>query len=210
MVSAVQFSFGAPDTVSVMEPFDVDIGVTDETIYDVKIFFKAISETLPSEIQTSEGWKNAYYYLKATFPQQHIYTVRLKQYSSDGETKLCVRLRKQNQTSYVEECKRVDLEKSSTSKESNEESEKKDSTPKNTKIIKNLDPESATITTPLAIQEVEQEKESDEPIILRASGATIEPIITKQAKTRIFINYVLALVALIALFIIFKRNNREF
>jgi hypothetical protein len=203
----LEFSFSAPDRVEVMQEFDVDIGVTNAETYDTKIFFKADADDLKSEIEYGDGWKNAYYYLRSSFPEQHIYTIRLVQFSSSSNVDLCVRLRKPNQTSYSEECK--DMEISNQVAATKVEEEKQE--PKRSKSRSDMgDPFQPEVQTASPVNESIL---AEEPIILRRSQSSSLPapsILTSQGKTRIIINYILALVVILALFLIIRRKNSEF
>lgn len=206
-VSALEISFSSPSFINIMEDFDVDISTTDTETYDVKIFLKQSTDTLSSEIQTPEGWKNAYYYLKSSLPTQHVYTLRLKQsLSQDSDASLCVRLRKPNQTSYEENCKDITIVSSE-----NPEVQTDTESPEETKN-KNDDVESleSPVNSNPGTSSQSEEVEENEPIILRNSFKSPAETLSRQAKIRIGINYALAIVVLIALFIVAKRHNREF
>ncbi len=209
-VHAIEFTISLPDSVNQMEEFEVQIDSEAEETHDVKIFFKQDSETLPSEIQTADGWKNAYYYVKSSFPAQKVYTVRLKE-SNDEAIELCARLRKTGQTSFSELCKAMEVEEGEINVEEMEESENsnEEESEEEQKEEKEDNPIVIQQVQNKIIQPVESDiQQKEEPIILR-NKEKVE-VRTSQGKTQLIINYVLALVALIALFLVVRKQNREF
>lgn len=109
-VSALNFNFIHPDSVSLNENFSVDLSATTSDIYDVKIFVQDnITKIIISEIY-NDGWKNPYYYLKSAFPQNTKFLIRLKNYSNYAA--ICARLRKSGSSTYTEKCGEVKISQS--------------------------------------------------------------------------------------------------
>ncbi len=124
-VLAADFTLDSPDSVYLNEEFEVSIDSSLTGKHDVKIFSVDNNNEITSFIY-NDGWKNAYYYLKSTFPDEKEYKIKIS--SSEGEESeqtLCARLRPEGKTSYTEACTQIEV-KQGLSDNSNEEEDDND------------------------------------------------------------------------------------
>lgn len=110
-IFALEISFDSPSSVKVNEEFGVTIKADSDETYDVKIFVhtsedKSIARgEYISEIFQNGEWKDSWFYLKESFPEEKEFKIRVL--SSSGERKICTRLRKTSTQSTSINCKEI-------------------------------------------------------------------------------------------------------
>jgi hypothetical protein len=104
IVSCVAFanalSLEAPEHAVVDENLTVTIRESSEKTMDVKLFVEQ-NGTIISQIYQN-GWKNAFYYIPAAFPEQKEFLIRIRMPASNAA--LCIRLRQTGVQKYEESC----------------------------------------------------------------------------------------------------------
>ncbi len=132
VASAIDFSLNSPTSTDLNEEFSVSLSAETTDIYDVKIFAIDKDSEITSLIY-NDGWKNAYYYIKETFPDEKDYKIKI--IHSNGNQQICARLRQTGKTSYSELCNDIEVngDISSNDESTSDLTNKKTSTNKTSK-----------------------------------------------------------------------------
>lgn len=210
--SAVEFGVDFKSPASLNESISVSISLTTSEVYDVKIFVEDSADKIISEIDYN-GWKNPYYYLKAVFPAQTSFTIRITEYSANAN--LCARLRKTNSTSYSEVCKPIQIVSQQSSSSNEEEPAPKQEQPKNTTRTITITSSAVSDFVPLSpsesqpSQQTQQEKEissdSGNKVILNPQSEPAE-YTTSQGNLRLIIVYTFLAFCIVLLILLMLRK----
>jgi hypothetical protein len=103
--TAIEFTFTSPNSVNLDETFTTLIESSETEIHDVKIFILDKDKKILSEI-FSEDWKNPYYYLKSSYPNQTEYKIKSLE---AGTHQICARLRQTGKSSFSEMCNEIEI-----------------------------------------------------------------------------------------------------
>lgn len=181
-VTALEITFDSSNEININEEFTISINADSSETHDVKIFVhNSEDEEIKAEEYISEiykdDWKNPWYYLSESYPEQTQYQIRVIE--SPGEREICVRLRKSDSKTFNTECKPlIVLEKEAKDEEPETPNEEKEET-----IEEHT-------------EEIEQEQvnhlstpNQDNEKILLTPQPKPELQITKSGKTRLYILY---------------------
>lgn len=118
IVSALDFSFSAPEKINAEEEFTISISANENSqeIYDVKAFVHAHTKQ-HSEIFYDNAWKSPFNYISSAFPSQTEF--KLKSHYI-GKTKVCVRLRQTGNSTFEEKCNEIEVLSAELSSEESE------------------------------------------------------------------------------------------
>jgi hypothetical protein len=206
--SAISSTIDIPKSMQSTQELEVVVTAPDEGDYDIKIFFEYQETIVASEVLTSEGWQNSHYYIQDINFKERTFNIKL-QYPDKAQTplSLCVRLRKADSTSTPQkQCLPIEVGLSS--------SESKDSQ------------EKQTVLSPIVSRQVSQPiqenssksnlnsttiniAEDNSPIILSSKKVENSTAYTSQGKSKILINYLIALAVLITLFIVVRSEIKH-
>jgi hypothetical protein len=218
--SALNITLNAPNEVTIGEEFDMTLGADAQEgdIYQVKVFInRSIDNKAMSEILVDGEWKiqnhGASYYFN--YPSDKVFSVRATTYYPDATT-LCAYMKKGNSISKscieieleepeeeTAEIEEQELQDQENEIDANDESTQEDDSEDNeieeeNEIIKLSNPTSKQS----AFVDSTEEEINEEPIILNSNAKKSSELYTKEAKTRIVMNYVLAGISILALFLI--------
>ncbi len=115
--SALEIQLNSPEEVSSGEEFTVSIDANSSENYDVKIFVHEPKKEF-SEIYDGSAWRSPQRYLPSVFPAQKIFQIKAH---FEGETRICLRLRKTGQSSFQEKCNNITMNPISQQAEASEE-----------------------------------------------------------------------------------------
>ncbi len=114
LISALSISISYPDSIKSGERFDVEVMADSDELYDVKVFVHNSDDNsisrgeYVSEIY-KDGWRDSWNYLRASYPSQKIYSVKV--IDSYGKLNLCARLRKTDTQTTSITCEEIYVEK---------------------------------------------------------------------------------------------------
>lgn len=226
LISGFDISIDAPSKVYVNESFDVEVDIDLEVgeSYDIKLFVNVSdSSSSMSEILVDNEWKkqypNAKYYY--TYPDEKEFTLRVFEMKED--TTLCIYLKTSPLSKH---CIEIEVEESENGKEANideednedeEETTEEDNEEDNEqeyekeieiqKSIKEKSQVNIQVNASIQGNIIEEIDINNAPIVLESKNEKSinenkNVIYTKEAKTRILMNYILAGVLLLTLFLI--------
>jgi hypothetical protein len=204
LVSAINVITDIPKSMQSNQELEIVITAPERGDYDVKIFFEYQESNFPSEILTPEGWKSSRYYIQDINFEERSFNVRLQDPDAAQDSlSICIRMRKSDSTSTPQkQCFSIDIEKTST--ESPEDSSEP---PILSPIIYN---EISPVVDINQTMTTEKEDIDNSPIYLSSSQRE-KTVYTSEGKSKIFINYFIALVVIIGIFLVIRSEikNRE-
>lgn len=200
--SALEFSLDSPATTELNKSFQVSIS-SEEPLenYEVKIFVnKSTDSKSMSEIFYNGEWKKQYasspYYF--VFPETINFNIRIFEYATD--TSICLYVKS---SPIYKLCNPISISKEDKEElketpdiEETEEGEKSKEVERKSEVFQ--DKRIEVIENP-----------NDSPIILNSpvSGNTSKIVYTKEAKIRVFLNYLLLASSLVLLILIYKKRT---
>jgi len=192
IASALQITLNSPESVELNGEFEVSIEVDSSDIFDIKIFVhKSDDQSIARSEYISEiyndQWSDPWYYIKASFPEQKGYQVKVIE--SQGEREICARFRKTDTQSTYTECNSITiLETNLDNEEAESDEETEEEIEEESKEI-----ESQVESPIIKVDSLEIISDNEtEKIILNSPGKEIEnekTISTKLEKKRQWILY---------------------
>ena len=180
-IASLDFNFDYPNSAIQDEEFSVNLDLSTNDDYDVKIFIYKDSKEY-SEILSGEEWKSPKYYLISAYPKNKEFKL-ISHYI--GDTEICVRLRETGKSSFSEECKPILIK------------EKEDTINNETKKLEKETQENFS-----------SKSVADDPIILNSpiSPKKNSVLITRTEKIRNYILYSFLFLAVIIIILLALRK----
>ena len=177
---ALEINLTSPDSVSLNEEFEVSITADTLETHDVKIYVEDENSKTISQILNGNEWKSSYYYIKAAFPENKEFKLKV---TKQGIWDICLRIRKDGTSSPV--CNTITVLSSSTEEkqEIKEQLAEKTKEPENTTIQSLSNPIIPLEETAENTRIVLNSKPSDSQIKKQ------EVFTTKKERTRLAIIY---------------------
>jgi hypothetical protein len=196
-----------PQSIDPNKEIEVQVTAPDKGDYDIKIFFEYQETVVSSEILSSEGWQNSHYYIQDINFDEKTFNLRLQDPdTAQTPLSLCVRLRKADSTSTPQkQCISIDLISNQNQKESEDKQ-----TVLAPIISRQVNQSSQQNYQPISQQPSSEINDDFSPIHLSSKSSEYQiSEYTSEGKSKILINYLIALVVLIAIFLVLKSEIKH-
>ncbi len=203
--SAISSTIEIAESMQPDQELEVVVTAPDKGDYDIKLFFEYQESIVPSEVLTSQGWENSHYYIQDINFEEKTFNIRLQNPSDSlSPLSLCIRLRKADSTSTPQkQCVSIEV----TSQSSKKDSEKQETVL--SPVISRPVETNSTKTTAIQTNYTNDETLDSSPIRLSSNKSENKTVYTSEGKSKIIINYLIAFVVLITLFIVVRSEIKH-